>query len=73
MFVGVHSCDPGSSGLWKVVIATGAMTRVASAPPDALLNGTVVDGARVLVTDSCYDLVWQAPAGRLPRTAPGRR
>ena len=62
LFVGVHSCDPANSGLWKVVIATGAMTKVASAPPDALLNGTIVDGTRVLVTDSFYDLVWQAPA-----------
>jgi sugar lactone lactonase YvrE len=61
LFVGVHSCDPGDSGLWKVVIATGAMTKVASAPPDALLNGTIVDGTTVLVTDSKYDLVWQAP------------
>ncbi len=63
LFVGVHSCDPGSSGLWKVAIATGASTKVASAPQDALLNGTVVDGATVLVTDSFYDVVWQAPAG----------
>ena len=62
LFVGVHSCDPADSGLWKVVIATGAMTKVASALPAALLNGTIVDGSTVLVTDSFYDVVWQAPA-----------
>ncbi len=52
LFVGVHSCDPSSSGLWKVEIATGAKTKVASAPQNALLNGTIVDGETVLVTDS---------------------
>ena len=62
LFLGVHSCDPADSGLWKVVIATGAMTKVASAPADALLNGTIVDGPTVLVTDSKYGVVWQAPA-----------
>ncbi len=61
LFVGVHSCDPASSGLWKVGIATGARTKVASAPPNALLNGTIVDGETVLVTDSFFDVVWQAP------------
>ncbi len=45
------------------MIATGAMTKVASAPPNALLNGTIVGGTTVLVTDSFYDVVWQAPVG----------
>ena len=64
LFIGVNSCVPGRSGLWKVSIATGAMTMVASAPadtPNVLLNGTVVVGNAVLVTDSLHDLVWQAP------------
>jgi hypothetical protein len=62
LFVGVHSCDAASSGLWKVAIGTGEMTMVASAPSNAELNGTIVNGDTVLVTDSLYDVVWQAPA-----------
>jgi sugar lactone lactonase YvrE len=64
LFIGVNSCLPGVSGLWKVEIDTGAMSLVASAPedtPNVLLNGVVVFGDTVLVTDSLHDLVWRAP------------
>lgn len=58
IYLTLNTCELENRGVWKVSLDTGAMSRIAPFPAEALINGIVLVGNRLYVADSELPVIW---------------